>query len=190
MKPQRKSRQRRASPHIDQEHERREGTHAQDGERREHAPAPSGQLYGVAPVLEALRAGGRRVERITVAEGAHEARLHELFELAREQRVPVRRAPRAELHRLAPHANHQGVVASVAAAAYADADELLDALAARVNTAAPPLTVVLDGVEDPRNLGAILRTCECVGADAVFVPERRAVGLTETVAKAAAGGLE
>ena len=102
----------------------------------------------------------------------------------------VHRAPRAELQRLAPHANHQGVVASVAAAAYADADELLDALAARVNTDAPPLAVVLDGVEDPRNLGAILRTCECAGVRAVFVPERRAVGLTETVAKAAAGALE
>ena len=79
MKPQRKSRQRRATPHVDQERERRDA-HTQANERREHAPAPSGQLYGVAPVLEALRAGGRRVERITVAEGAHEARLHELFE--------------------------------------------------------------------------------------------------------------
>ncbi|HYX40375.1 MAG TPA: 23S rRNA (guanosine(2251)-2'-O)-methyltransferase RlmB, partial [Pyrinomonadaceae bacterium] len=185
MKPQRKSRQRRATPHVDQEHER---TRAQD--ERAYTPAPSSQLYGVAPVFEALRAGGRRVERITVAEGAHEARLHELFELARAQHVPVHRAPRAELQRLAPHANHQGVIASVAAAAYADADELLDALAARVNTAAPPLAVVLDGVEDPRNLGAILRTCECAGVRAVFVPERRAVGLTETVAKAAAGALE
>jgi 23S rRNA (guanosine2251-2'-O)-methyltransferase len=86
--------------------------------------------------------------------------------------------------------NHQGVIAMVAAAAYRDADELLDLLAARSQTDAPPLVVVLDGVEDPRNLGAILRTCECVGADAVFVPERRAVGLTETVAKAAAGALE
>jgi 23S rRNA (guanosine2251-2'-O)-methyltransferase len=155
-----------------------------------HASAGAGQLYGVLPVLEALRAGGRRVEHITVAEGAHEARLHELFELARAAGVPVRRAPRAELQRLAPHANHQGVVASVAAAAYADADELLARLAARVNTDAPPLAVVLDGVEDPRNLGAIIRTCECAGADAIFVPERRAAGLTETVAKAAAGALE
>ncbi len=155
-----------------------------------HAPAPAGQLYGVLPVLEALRAGGRRVERITVAEGAHEVRLHELFELARTQRVLVRRAPRAELQRLAPGANHQGVVASVAAADYADADELLDMIAARVAAGASPLAVVLDGVEDPRNLGAILRTCECAGADAVFVPERRAAGLTETVAKAAAGALE
>src|SRR5205085_4650735 len=203
MKPPRKSRQRRTAAHVEREQERRDGEHkrrdastqdserrAQDGEHRAHAPAHTNQLYGLLPVLEALRAGERRVERITVAEGAHEARLHELFELARAQRVPVHRAPRAELQRLAPHASHQGVVANVAAAAYADADELLAALAAQVNTDAPPLAVVLDGVEDPRNLGAILRTCECAGASAIFVPERRAVGLTETVAKAAVGALE
>jgi len=147
-------------------------------------------VFGVQPVLEVLRAGQRPVERVTVAEGAHEARLHEIFEQARAAGVPVRRAPRAELQRLAAGANHQGVVATVAAARYLSSDELLDALAARVGTNDPPLAVVLDGVEDPRNLGAIIRTVECAGAHGVFVPERRAAGLTETVAKAAAGALE
>ena len=150
----------------------------------------SAHVFGVQPVLEALRAGARPVERVTVAEGAHESRLHEILELARGAGVPVRRAPRAELQRLAPGANHQGVVAIIAAARYTPADELLDALAARVGTDAPPLAVVLDGVEDPRNLGAIIRTAECAGAHGVFVPERRASGLTETVAKSAAGALE
>ncbi|HEX8423302.1 MAG TPA: 23S rRNA (guanosine(2251)-2'-O)-methyltransferase RlmB [Pyrinomonadaceae bacterium] len=160
---------------------------AQRGER----PADESHLYGVSPVLEALRAGHRRIERITIAEGAGGARLAELFELAREFRVPVRRAPRAELQRLAAAgANHQGVVALVAAVAYAEADALLDALTARVGTDDPPLAVVLDGVEDPRNLGAIIRTAECAGVHGLFVPERRAVGLTETVAKASAGALE
>ena len=147
-------------------------------------------LYGLLPVLEALRAGNRRVERVTVAEGAHESRLHELFELARAAGVPVRRAPRSELQRLAAGANHQGVIASVSAIAYADADELLGRLAARAQSGDPPLAVVLDGVEDPRNLGAIIRTAECAGVDGLFIPERRAAGLTETVAKAAAGALE
>jgi 23S rRNA (guanosine2251-2'-O)-methyltransferase len=148
-------------------------------------------LYGVAPVLEALRAGQRAIERITIAEGARHNRLRELIELARKASVPVHFAPRVDVARVAgAEANHQGVVASVAAARYADADELLDALALRVGTNEPPLVVVLDGVEDPRNLGAILRTVECAGAHGVFVPERRAVGLTETVAKAAAGALE
>jgi 23S rRNA (guanosine2251-2'-O)-methyltransferase len=141
-------------------------------------------------VLEALRAGTRPVERLTVAEGSHESRLHEIIELARAAGVPVRRAPRAELQRIAPGANHQGVVVTIAAARYTPTDELIEALAARVGTDAPPLAVVLDGVEDPRNLGAIIRTVECAGAHGVFVPERRAAGLTETVAKAAAGALE
>jgi 23S rRNA (guanosine2251-2'-O)-methyltransferase len=172
----------------------REDNRRADAPRAASAHAESqrtdAHLYGVLPVLEALRAGSRRVERVTVAEGAHESRLHELFDLARAAGVPVRRAPRAELQRIAAGANHQGVIASVAAAAYHDSDELLERLAARVREGSPPLAVVLDGVEDPRNLGAIIRTAECAGVDALFVPERRAAGLTETVAKAAAGALE
>jgi 23S rRNA (guanosine2251-2'-O)-methyltransferase len=142
-------------------------------------------------VLEALRAAERPIDHITIAEGAHTARLRELIELAHDAGVPVRRAPRGELARLVGGAaNHQGVVASVAAARYADADELLDALASGVGTDDPPLAIVLDGVEDPRNLGAIIRTAECAGAHGLFIPERRAAGLTETVAKTAAGALE
>ena len=155
------------------------------------APNENAQLYGVAPVLEALRAGNRSIERVTIAEGARHHRLRELIEEARRAQVPVRYAPRVDLaHAVGTGANHQGVVAMVAAASYADADELLEALARRVGTNDPPLAVVLDGVEDPRNLGAILRTAECAGAHGVFVPERRAVGLTETAAKTAAGALE
>ncbi len=148
-------------------------------------------LYGVAPVLEALRAGQRSIERVTIAEGVRHQRLRELIEEARRANVPVRYAPRIDLaHAVGAGANHQGVVATVAAASYADADELLEDLARRVGTDDPPLAVVLDGVEDPRNLGAILRTAECAGAHGVFVPERRAAGLTETAAKTAAGALE
>jgi 23S rRNA (guanosine2251-2'-O)-methyltransferase len=148
------------------------------------------QVFGVQPVLEALRAGVRPIDRLTVAEGAHESRLREILEIARYAGIPVRRLPREELQRIALGANHQGVVATIAAAHYTPADELLDALAARVGTDEPPLAVVLDGVEDPRNLGAVIRTVECAGAHGVFIPERRASGLTETVAKAAAGALE
>ena len=92
------------------------------------------KIYGVAPVLEALRAHMRPLEQITIAEGAHPARLKELLDEARTQRVPVRRAPRAELQRLTgAGANHQGVVAVIAAARYTDADELLDALSSRAD---------------------------------------------------------
>ncbi len=147
-------------------------------------------IYGVAPVVEALRAGTRSVERVLIAEGAHHARLSGLREAARASGVPVLRVPRAELDRLAAHANHQGVIAVVAAARYAEATETLDRLAQRVGTADPPLALVLDRVEDPRNLGAIVRTAECAGAHAVFIPTRHAAGLTEAAAKTAAGALE
>lgn len=153
-------------------------------------------LYGIAPVMEALRAGRRQIERIMIAEnngsGTDGHRIREIIASARTNNVPVRRIARAELNRFAAAnlGNHQGVIAMVAAAPYQDADELLDGLAARVNTESPPLAIVLDEVEDPRNLGAIIRTAECAGLDAIFIPERRAAGLTETVAKAAAGALE
>lgn len=157
---------------------------------REPESAPPAQLYGLLPVLEALRAGTRPLERIIVAEGAHGHRLGELFELARAARVPAHRVPRAELDRAAAGATHQGVIARVGAARYWDADDLLAALAQQVGTDDPPLGVALDGVADPRNLGAIIRTAECAGAHGIFIPERRAAGLTETVAKTAAGALE
>ncbi|HEX8494653.1 MAG TPA: 23S rRNA (guanosine(2251)-2'-O)-methyltransferase RlmB [Pyrinomonadaceae bacterium] len=155
------------------------------------APETGMRLYGVAPVLEALRAGQRPLEQLTIAEGAHHFRLRELLELAQRLSVPVRRAPRAELERtVGAGVNHQGVVAIIAAARYADMDEFLDNLASRIGTTDAPLVVVLDGVEDPRNLGAIIRTVECVGAHGVVIPERRAVGLTDIVAKTSAGALE
>ncbi len=170
---------------------RRDDEHARQPPVAHTSPDAPVRLYGVAPVLEALRANQRPLEQITIAEGAHHFRLRELLELAHRLNVPVRRAPRSELERaVGVEVNHQGVVAAVAAARYADADELLESLAARIGTKEPPLVVVLDGVEDPRNLGAVIRTVECVGAHGVIIPERRAVGLTDIVAKTAAGALE
>jgi 23S rRNA (guanosine2251-2'-O)-methyltransferase len=139
------------------------------------------------PVLEALRARAGRIEKILIAENTHEKRLHELLELARENRIPFQKIPRANLSRFVDAgANHQGVIAFAAAADYDDAERLFEEIAAKQDAFA----VILDGVEDPRNLGAILRTVDCAGADGVFIPERRAVGLTETVAKTAAGATE
>lgn len=147
-------------------------------------------IYGLIPVLEALRGGQKQLEQITIAEGARHERLRELLELAKRDRVPVHRAPRSALDRALPGVTHQGVFAKTAAAKYRDAGELLDKLGSQVNTPNKPLALGLDAVEDPRNLGAILRTAECAGVGGVFIPERRAVGLTATVAKAAAGALE
>jgi 23S rRNA (guanosine2251-2'-O)-methyltransferase len=147
----------------------------------------SSLIFGVLPVLEALRAENRRIDKIFVLEGARENRLNEIFRLARERNVLLVKTSRENLARAVENgANHQGVVAFVASAEYANADELLEEIAAKENS----LTIILDGVEDPRNLGAILRSAECAGADGVFIPERRAVGLTETVAKSSAGATE
>jgi len=137
-------------------------------------------LIGINPVAEALRAQ-HPLERILIAKGAGGPRLQEIIELARRASIPLRFEPRDALQRLAGSAAHQGVVALGAATQYAD----LDDIAGRAR-----MLVVLDGVEDPHNLGAIIRTAHAAGADAVVIPERRAVGLTDVVAKAAAGALE
>jgi len=143
-------------------------------------------VYGPNAVVEALRAGKRQIEAITILESARPDRLKALLDLAREKGVPVHRVPRFDLGDV----RHQGVVARIAAARYADPDDLLDQLEGRIGTADPPLALGLDGVEDPRNMGSILRTAECAGVHGVFIAERRAVGLTSVVAKVSAGALE
>jgi 23S rRNA (guanosine2251-2'-O)-methyltransferase len=141
-------------------------------------------IYGVLPVLEALRAATRRVEKVLIAEGSREARITEILDLCRQHSVPFSRVPRESVAKHAePGSNTQGVVAFSAAANYVSTDDIL-------NNATDPLVLLLDGVEDPRNLGAIVRVADCVGADGIIIPERRAVGLTETVAKSSAGALE
>lgn len=137
-------------------------------------------LPGIHPVREALRAG-RALERVLIAKGTGGVRIEEIIGLCRERGVPVRFEPREALDRLAPGVAHQGVAALGAAHRYRELEEF---------PADAPLLVLLDGVEDPHNLGAIIRTAHAAGATAVLIPERRAAGLTETVAKAAAGALE
>lgn len=152
---------------------------------------PSGgqnTVYGLNAVVEALRAGRRQIESITILDSARPDRLKTIIELARQKSIPVHRVPRLNFD--LGDARHQGVVARIASARYADADELLDSLERRVGTSDPPLVLGLDAIEDPRNMGSILRTAECSGVHGVFIPERRATGLTDVVAKVAAGALE
>lgn len=142
-------------------------------------------IYGVLPVLEALRAENRRIDRVLIADGSREHRLSEIIEICRSRDIAWNRVPRDSFSKyIESPVNDQGVIAFVAAAAYIATDEILDA----AND--PPLLLILDGVEDPRNLGAILRAAECAGADGIIIPERRAVGLNDTVAKSSAGAIE
>ena len=142
-------------------------------------------IFGIHAVEEALVARGHGFEYVAVASGRGDARLQKIAQLCRSAGVPVRTVPRDQLTRLARTATHQGVVAVGAEKKYSDLEDLL---AHRRGEHA--FLLVLDGVEDPHNLGAIIRTAEGAGADGIVIPERRAVGVTATVAKASAGALE
>ena len=139
-------------------------------------------LTGFHAVEEAL-AAGRALDRIVIARGRHGERVEAVVQLARSKSVPVRFEERSQIDRLAGTREHQGIAALAAAK---PALELEDLLAAKTPQG---LLVLLDGIEDPHNLGAIVRTALAAGANGVIIPERRAVGLTDTVERASAGAL-
>lgn len=158
--------------------------HSKPDETERQAPSAN-VVFGLQPVLEALRGRQRRIDRVIIADSAQERRIAEIIELCRSAGIVWSRVPRDSFAKYVDlGANTQGVLAFVAAADYVDVDEILNA----ANDAA--LLLLLDGVEDPRNLGAILRVAECAAIDGVIIPERRAVGLTDTVAKSSAGAIE
>ena len=142
-------------------------------------------IYGINAVAEALKARGRSFEWVGVSKERHDLRLQRVVDECRRQGVAVRFLGRAELDRMAGNNAHQGVVAITSNKRYNDLDDVIAAKRGQHS-----LIVVLDGVEDPHNLGAILRTADAAGADGVVIPERRAVGVTATVAKASAGASE
>ena len=145
-----------------------------------------GLLYGVHPVLEALRSRARRLEEvILVREG--NARLQEIARLSREAGVKCSYRDRDGLTRIAGNPHHQGVVARVEGRPPVDLKDLLQIPAARGEL---PLFLALDQVQDPQNLGNLLRTAEAVGVHGVILPTRRAAPLSDIVGKAASGALE
>lgn len=146
----------------------------------------SGQIEGRIPVLEALRAG-REINKMLVARGAREGSIREVIGVARDAGVIIQEVEKARLDTLAEGRNHQGVIAMVAAHQYAEVDDILAKAAA---AGEDPLILILDGIEDPQNLGSLIRTADAAGAHGVIIPERRAAGLTETVAKVSAGAVE
>jgi 23S rRNA (guanosine2251-2'-O)-methyltransferase len=142
-------------------------------------------IYGINAVAEALRARRRAFEWVGVAKERHDLRLQRVVDECRRNGVAVRFLGRPELDRMAGNNAHQGVVAVTSAKQYNDLDDVIAAKRGQYS-----LLVVLDGIEDPHNLGAILRTADAAGADGVVIPERRAVGVTPTVTKASAGASE
>jgi 23S rRNA (guanosine2251-2'-O)-methyltransferase len=138
-------------------------------------------VYGVNPVLEALRA--RRVQELRISERTMSDRIREVMRAALDADVPVRRVTLADLDRMARGRAHQGVAAELVEVARFDVQTLVD------SAAGVPLIVVLDGIEDPQNLGAILRTVDACGADGVVRQTRRAAALGGAAAKASAGAM-
>jgi 23S rRNA (guanosine2251-2'-O)-methyltransferase len=142
-------------------------------------------IYGINAVTEALKARGRGFEWVGVAKERHDLRLQRVIDECRRQGVAVRFVPRSQLDRMAGNNGHQGVVAVTSAKQYSDVDDVLANKRGKYS-----LLLVLDGIEDPHNLGAILRTADAAGADGVVIPERRAAGVTATVTKVSAGASE
>ncbi len=154
------------------------GQHAGSGEVSE-------KLFGLRPVTEALRAGTRAFVKILITH--RDRQFTPIIQLAKSQGVPVMVEPREHLDRLVPQGHHQGVVGLVAFKAYASEEALLSYAWSQPS---PPFLIAFDGIEDPQNLGAAIRTAEVAGVQGIFIPERRSVGLTASVSRASAGALE
>ena len=141
-------------------------------------------ICGINPVFEALAAGTRHFDRLLIVKGLRSRKLSDAIRRATQLGIPLRFEMRETLDRMAGGVPHQGIIAVVSEKPVLSLESLLE------TARDPALVVVLDGVEDPRNLGAILRTAEAAGADGVLLPERHSAGLSETVARASAGALE
>ena len=156
------------------------------------APRPQAQaedtdlIYGRHPVLTALE-NQRRLNRIWITPRLrYDPRFHSLVLQAKEHGTIIDEVEPKRLDQITLMANHQGVAAQIAPYAYIDLDELI----AQAKSATDPVIVVADGITDPHNLGAIIRTAEAIGAQGLVIPQRRASGITSTVMKVAAGALQ
>ncbi len=142
-------------------------------------------IEGRNAVLEAFRSG-KTIDKLYVLDGCRDGPVQTIVREARKQDTIITFVPRERLDQLAQSRNHQGVLAQAAAYDYVRVEDMLKK--AR-DQGEPPFLILLDGIEDPHNLGAIIRTANLAGAHGVIIPKRRAAGLTATVAKASAGAL-
>lgn len=142
-------------------------------------------IIGKNPVTEALKSG-RSINKIFIADQTNARSAQQIQGLAKQNGVIVKRVPRKKIDQLV-EGNHQGIAASIAAYNYASLDDLFTIAEAKQED---PFFLILDEIEDPHNLGSILRTADAAGVHGVIIPKRRAVGLTATVAKTSAGAIE
>lgn len=143
-------------------------------------------LIGRHPVMEALQSD-RDVHKLFIQEGLSGTRVNEIERLAKKRKADIRYVDKNKLDQLSNHAVHQGVILTVAAKDYANLDDLFDLAESRQED---PFFIILDELEDPHNLGSILRTADATGAHGVIIGKHRSVGLTATVAKSSAGAME
>lgn len=143
-------------------------------------------IIGKHSVHEALRSG-RTIEKVLLAEGIHRQSIQQILNQIQEEKIPFQWVPRTKLDQLAEGGNHQGIVAQVSSYSYTTVDDLFQRAEKKGEM---PFFVLLDGIEDPHNLGSILRTADGAGVHGVIIPKRRAVGLTSVVAKTSAGAIE
>ena len=167
----------------DRGRERRQDYREQRFDRDRNEP-DSNIIIGRNPVTEAFKAG-REIDKLLVT--SREGSMVKILGMAKDQGVPVMYVEKPALDRIARGQAHQGVAAYVSPYAYSTVDKIL---AAAAEKGEEPFIVILDGLEDPHNLGAIMRTAECAGAHGIIIPKRNSCGLTETVAKASAGAIE
>ena len=142
-------------------------------------------ITGRNAVMEALK-NQREIEKLLVGKGA-EGSIKKIIGMAKDKKIPIHYSDKAALDRMSGRGSHQGVIAQVSPYSYCQVEDILKRAQQRGEE---PFVLVLDGLEDPHNLGAIMRTAECCGAHGIIVPKRRSAGLTETVAKASAGAIE
>lgn len=142
-------------------------------------------IIGRNAVMEALKSD-REIEKLIVGKGA-EGSIRKIIGMAKDKKISVHYSDKTGLDRIAGGKNHQGVAAQVSDYAYCEVDDILQRARERGED---PFVIILDGLEDPHNLGAVMRTAECCGAHGIIIPKRRSAGLTETVAKASAGAIE
>lgn len=153
--------------------------------KEERAQERKDLIIGRNPVMEALRSE-REIEKIVALKDG-EGSLKKIVGMAKDKRLPVQFADKNVLDRLAGGGVHQGIIAYVSQYQYAELEDLLDRAKERSED---PFIIILDGIEDPHNLGAIMRTADGAGAHGIVIPKRRAVGITETVVKTSAGAVE